>query len=101
MTAYALGLHQELEDSGVAVGSDEYYSELDKTLRKRFPEVFEEDDQRPAQKSRATTVVAPATRSTASNKVKLKTSQINLAKKFGLTPEQYAREVMKLESQNG
>jgi hypothetical protein len=101
MTAYALGLHQELEETGVAVGSDEYYSELDKTLRKRFPEFFEEDEQRPAQKSRATTVVAPATRSTASNKVKLKTSQINLAKKFGLTPEQYAREVMKLESQNG
>lgn len=101
MTAYALGLHQELEESGVPVGSDEYYSELDKTLRKRFPEFFEEDDQRSAQKAKAATVVAPATRSTASNKIKLKTSQINLAKKFGLTPEQYAREVMKLESQNG
>lgn len=101
MTAYALGLHQELEESGVVVGSDEYYSELDKTLRKRFSEFFEDDAQRPAQKARATTVVAPATRSTSSNKVKLKTSQINLAKKFGLTPEQYAREVMKLESQNG
>ena len=101
MTAYALGLHQELEDSGVVVGSNEYYSELDKTVRKRFPEFFEEDEPPAVQKTRATTVVAPATRSTASNKVKLKTSQINLAKKFGLTPEQYAREVMKLESQNG
>jgi len=101
MTAYALGLHEELQETGVVVGSDEYYSELDKTLRKRFPEFFEEDDSRPAQKAKATTVVAPATRSTASNKIRLKTSQINLAKKFGLTPEQYAREVMKLESQNG
>jgi hypothetical protein len=101
MTAYALGLHQELEENGVDVGSNEYYSELDKTLRKRFPEFFEEDEPPAVQKTRATTVVAPATRSTASNKVKLKTSQINLAKKFGLTPEQYAREVMKLESQNG
>ena len=101
MTAYALGLHQELEDNGVPVGSDEYYSELDKAIRKRFPEVFEEEDARPASKAKAATVVAPATRSTSSNKVKLKTSQINLAKKFGLTPEQYAREVMKLESQNG
>ena len=101
MTAYALGLHQELEDTGVVVGSDEYYSELDRTLRKRFPDFFEEEEPRPAQKARATTVVAPATRSTSSNKIKLKTSQINLAKKFGLTPEQYAREVLKLESQNG
>lgn len=101
MTAYALGLHQEMEEAGVSLGSDEYYSELDKTLRKRFPEFFGEDDQRSAQKAKATTVVAPATRSTSSNKIKLKTSQINLAKKFGLTPEQYAREVLKLESQNG
>jgi len=101
MTAYALGLHAELEESGVAVGSDEYYSELDRTLRKRFPDFFGEDETKPAQKAKATTVVAPATRSTSSNKIKLKTSQVQLAKKLGLTPEQYAREVLKLESQNG
>ena len=44
------------------------------------------------------TVVAPATRSTASKQVKLKTSQQVIAKKLGLTPEQYARELMKLEA---
>ena len=101
MTAYALGLHEELQENGVPVGSDEYYSELDKTLRKRFPEFFTESDARSAQKARTSTVVAPATRSTSSNKIKLKTSQVQLAKKLGLTPEQYAREVLKLESQNG
>ena len=101
MTAYALGLHEEMQESGVSVGSDEYYSELDKTLRRRFPEFFEEDDSRSAQKAKVSTVVAPATRSTSSNKVKLKSSQVQLAKKLGLTPEQYAREMLKLESQNG
>jgi len=101
MTAYALGLHEELQENGVAVGSDEYYSELDKTLRKRFPEFFTENESRPSQKARANTVVAPATRSTSSNKIKLKASQVQIAKKLGLTPEQYAREVLKLESQNG
>lgn len=101
MTAFALGLHEELQENGVAVGSDKYYSELDKTLRRRFPEFFEEDDSRSAQKAKVSTVVAPATRSTSSNKIKLKASQVNIAKKLGLTPEQYAREVLKLESQNG
>lgn len=101
MTAYALGLHEEMQESGVSVGSDEYYSELDKTLRRRFPEFFEEDDSKSAQKAKVSTVVAPATRSTSSNKVKLKSSQVQLAKKLGLTPEQYAREMLKLESQNG
>jgi hypothetical protein len=101
MTAFALGLHSELEENGVPVGSDEYYSELDKTLRKRFPEYFGNDSDRPAQKAKANTVVAPATRSTSSNKIRLKQSQVQLAKKLGLTPEQYARELVKMESQNG
>jgi hypothetical protein len=41
-------------------------------------------------------VVAPAVRSTASNKIKLKASQVNLAKKLGLTPEQYALETTQI-----
>jgi hypothetical protein len=105
MTAYALGLHEELKDNGVAVGSDDYYRALDKTMRKRFPEAFGDEDEeqssREQVRSKPATVVAPATRSTASNKVKLRGSQVQLAKKLGLTPEQYWREVKKLESQNG
>ena len=98
MTATALGLHQKLMRTGVEVGSDEYYRTLDKTMRKRFPEAFddaeaaEEPRQQPA-KPKASTVVAPAVRSTSSNKIRLRESQVNLAKKLGLTPEQYAKEV--------
>lgn len=101
MTAFALGLHSELEEAGVPVGSDEYYAELDKTIRKRFPDSFGAEDARQAPKAKASTVVAPATRSTSSNKIKLRASQVQLAKKLGLTPEQYARELLKMESQNG
>jgi hypothetical protein len=105
MSAFALGLHEELRDNGVEVGSAEYYKALDKTLRKRFPEVFGEPVENQSitegQAKRAPSVVAPAMRSTASNKVKLRTSQLNLAKKLGLTPEQYAIELKKLENQNG
>lgn len=104
MTASALGLHQKLGRQGVLIGSDEYYSALDKTMRKRFPEYFGEEELSTPEKTevqpapkRAPTVVAPAVRSTASNKVKLSTRQVALAKKLGLTPEQYALEMKRLE----
>jgi len=104
MTAYALGLHEELKDNGVAVGSDEYYRALDKTMRKRFPEAFGDEDEeqssREQVRSKPATVVAPATRSTSPQKVRLRTSQLNLIKKLGITPEQYVREFMK-EARNG
>lgn len=103
MTASALGLHEKLKKQGVVVGSDEYYALLDKTIRKRFPENFgdaevvEAKPKEEAPKAKPSTVVAPATRSTSSKQVKLKTSQVNIAKKLGLTPEQYVRELLKLE----
>ena len=107
MTATALGIDAKLKREGnVQIGSDEYYAILDKTIRKRYPEYF--DTEVPESKAKTesartkpSTVVAPAVRSTASNKIKLKTSQVALAKKLGLTPEQYALELRKLEAQNG
>lgn len=103
MTAAALGLHQKLVRNGVEAGSDEYYASLDKTMRKRFPEIFEEPEERSKTdaRGRPSTVVAPAVRSTSSNKIKLRASQVQLAKKLGLTPEQYAQAQIKLEAQNG
>ena len=100
MTAAALGLHEKLKRQGVVIGSDEYYATLDRTIRKRFSENFEEPEETKAEpvRTKPSTVVAPATRSTASNKIKLSRSQVALAKKFGLTPEQYALELRKLEA---
>jgi len=102
MTAFALGLHEDLRDNGVEVGSDEYYRELDNTMRKRFSEKFEDqEDNRQQTRTRPGTVVAPAVRSTAPHKVKLKQSQVNLARKLGLTPEQYVKAQLELEARNG
>ena len=105
MTAAALGLHEKLKKSGdVQIGSDEYYAILDKTIRRRFPEYFEEPEVQKAKtetRTKPSTVVAPAIRSTAPQRIRLKQSQVNLAKKLGLTPEQYALELRKLEAQNG
>ena len=102
MTDAAMGLHKKLyrEYGPEYIGTDDYYERIDKTIRKRFPEAFPDsgDSEPPkAQKSRPSTVVASAKRSTAPKQVKLTATQAALAKKFKLTPEQYAREVLKLQ----
>jgi hypothetical protein len=115
MTSLALGLHEKLKRTGVNIGSDEYYDAIDTTMRRRFPEAFEDnsdDDENEKVESRteepqktskpkSSTVVAPASRSTSPKKIRLSNTQVALAKKLGLTPEQYARELTKLEAQNG
>ena len=101
MTAAALGLHEKLKRQGVPVGSDEYYTTLDRTIRRRFSENFNEPERADSEsvaRTKPSTVVAPATRSTSSKKIKLRQSQIAISKKLGLTPEQYALELRKLEN---
>jgi len=107
MTSLALGLHQKLvAQYGTSYPStDEYWKKVDDTMRRRFPEHFgdKDEDEAPqkAQRTKAAPVVASADRSTPSKKVRLKQSQVLIAKKLGLTPEQYVKEMMKLEATNG
>jgi hypothetical protein len=99
-----LGLHEKLKRKGMQVGSDEYYATLEQSIRRRFSENFEAPERAESEnvaRTKPSTVVAPATRSTSSNKIKLKQSQLALSKKLGLTPEQYALEFRKLENKNG
>ena len=102
MTSLALGLHEKLKREGVQVSSQEYYRKIDATIRRRFPERFEEEaeqNERPA--ARRSSVVAPATRSTAPKRVRLNPSEMSLAKKLNLTPEQYAKAKLEMEASNG
>ena len=106
MSKYAVFIHEELEEKfGRAfIGTDEYFKRIDKEVKRRFPEEFDdieaknEEEEKPQRTSRLSTVVAPAKRSTSSKKIVLTKTQVALAKKFGLSPEQYARELNKLES---
>lgn len=106
MTNAAYGLHEKLAQQygQQYIGTDDYYKRIDATIRKRFPEAFQEspdeDDDPPEskpQRQKAATVVASAKRSTAPRQIKLTATQAALARKFKLTPEQYAREVLKLQ----
>jgi len=108
MTSLALGLHQKLvkEHGASYTSTDEYWTKVDDTMRRRFPDYFQDKTSEAATKpagrtEKSSTVVAPATRSTGSKKILLKQSQLSIAKKLGLTPEQYVREMMKMEATNG
>jgi hypothetical protein len=96
VTSYSLGLHQKLVNSGVDPQSDEYYEQINTRVRGKFPEVF--GNGRNEGTKRPVSVVAPATRSSGVRKVQLTTSAVALAKKFGMTPQQYAAQVAKLEA---
>lgn len=98
MTASALGLHQKLvrERGPQYAGTDEYWDAIDKTMRRRFPEYFGEELETETRAAKPANVVAPASRSRSPKKIVLKQSQLAIAKKLGLTPEQYAKELMKV-----
>ena len=104
MRRYAEGVHEDLESKYGRgfIGTDEYYATIDKEVQHRFPEEFSgssnnDGDERP-QRTKPSTVVASAKRSTSSKQVVLSKTQAALAKKLGLTNEQYAREATKLEA---
>lgn len=97
MTALALTVHRKLVEGGVSPTSDEYYERINARMRQVFPDAF--TSEKPAKKS---SVVAPATRSTAPKKIVLTKSQVNIAKRLGLTNEQYARAIAEqMRNQNG
>lgn len=103
MTALALGFHQKLEreEGSQYIGSEDYWKRVDETMRRRFPEKFEtQEEPKPSERTaaKAATVVAPATRSTAPKKVTLSPSKLSLIKKLGITPEQYVKEMLKMEA---
>jgi len=97
MTALAFAVHQDLVDNGVNPSSDEYYERINARVRQVFPDAF--TSEKPMRKS---SVVAPATRSTAPKKIVLTQTQVNLAKRLGVPLELYARQVAEeMRKQNG
>ena len=100
MTALAYGVHERLvRDEGYDPNSDEYFETIDRTMRSKFPEYFGDEEvstEEPAAKS-PPVVTAPSSRNNGAKprKVKLTRTQLSLAKRLGLTPEQYANQLMK------
>jgi len=97
MTGYALGVHAHLVATGVELNSKEYYSEIDSALKEAFPNKFGAVAVEPAsQQPKAGNVVAPTSRTSKKpRQVKLSPSAAALAKRLGLTKEQYAAQLLK------
>lgn len=109
MSSFAYGLHEELKDEygDKYIGSDDYFERINKNMRRTFPKYFSEvdgveieaDEPKPSQqRAKASSVVAPASRSTASKKVTLSQSRLQVIRKLGITPEQYVEQFLKLEN---
>ena len=102
MTHAVWGLHKDLiQKEGFDPTSNEYYDEIDRRMRTLFPQEFQIDEA-PAQQtnrnSRPVQTVAPANRSSGINNsarrsVRLKPSQVAIAKKLGVPLEEYAKYV--------
>jgi hypothetical protein len=103
MTRYAYLVHEELvADEGLNPESDRYFERLNEEVQRRFPNYFdaESGDGTPtvsAPQRSPNPVVAPAGRTNPGSRktIKLTQRQVDLAKRLGLTAEQYAAEVAK------
>lgn len=98
MTGYAFGVHESLVKQGINPESqaDEYYRRIDDSMRKRFPDKFGEQYFEEAPARQTGSVVAPAQRSAKKpRRVQLTSTQVALAKRLGLTAEQYAAQLLK------
>jgi hypothetical protein len=113
MTMTAMGIDKKLQKEYGAdyIGTEEYFKTVDRTMRKRFPEYFEaqsqeeddppprkrstpvEEDDEPLPRASKSTVVAPASRSSSPNRIRLKASEANIARRLGVPLEQYAKQV--------
>ena len=103
MTAFTLGLHEQLVEEGVDPTSENYYEQINKTLRSKFPENFPDEQVKSEEKLKRTSsnVVAPASRNVAPKKITLTQTQVALAKKLRIPLEAYARKVAEGMTQNG
>ena len=99
MTSLAYGKHAELVNQGIKPNSSEYFRQIDETVRQAFPDydwqVGNSQQERASTASQPSMVVAPTTRNNGAKPrtVKLSPSQRSLAKRLGLTDEQYAKYV--------
>jgi hypothetical protein len=108
MSSYALTIDQRLRNQGILPEKDasKYYAEVDKNMRKEYPNFFGVQVEQTTDvvyetrtpKRQPSTVVASATRDSGNKKpsqIRLTQTQVKLARQLGITPEQYANQLLK------
>ena len=94
MTVAAYAIHNNLQEEGFDLGSDEYYSEIDKRIREEFPQKFEGSSvkSKPQQKVASAGRVA-GNPGTNKRQVKLSPSEVQMAKRLNVPLNEYAKYV--------
>jgi hypothetical protein len=98
MQRFAMLIHEELVENGVDSTSNSYYSRIDAAMRQRYPDRFDDAPIEVKQPHRQTgSVVAPGGRNTpvSRNKVVITSSEAAIAKRLGLSIQQYAAQKLK------
>ena len=94
MTYTAFDIHNKLEAEGYDPSTDEYYAEIDKRIRLEFPHKFDTNTGKVEQTTKPVQTVAAATRSTKTGRrtISLTPSEVAIAKKLGVSLEDYAKQ---------
>jgi hypothetical protein len=115
MTSFAFGLHEKLvAEEGVDPRTDVYFERINKRLREVFPDRFDGNPSE-AEEGRETSithevavtpqrtpvVAAPSRSGKPPRKVQLTATQVAVAKRLGLSPEQYAKQLIKEQASGG
>ena len=95
MSGFALGMHQNLASRGINATSDAYFEHINTELERAFPQFFQQETENPVSSPRRNiAVVAPAQREGKQKRqVKLNKSQVDLSRRLGITPQQYAKQM--------
>ena len=104
-TAAALAIDAELKQMGFDTSDDDFYTEVDRRLKKEFPHRYEEVEEEVSERvtTQPAQVVAGASRKPASSSKKDKLSQedVRLATKWNIPLEVYAAEKRKADLADG
>ena len=100
MTTAALEIDKQVKSEGIAGDTDAYYNELDKRLSEYFPQKFAKSktagtvvEEKQEQKKPVQTVASAVRNQNGRRTVKLTKSQLVIAKRLGVPPEEYAKYV--------
>ena len=97
MTYTAFDIHKRLtEDQGFDTSSDEYYAEIDKQMKLAFPQKFGTTDTKESTKPVQQVASAKRSTNTGRKKVRLTSSELAIAKKLGVPPEEYAKQKLNI-----
>lgn len=105
LTGYAIDIHSKLVSAGVDPESDQYYEAIDGAVsqfKKSIPGEQPEKAQTPAPVKPKNGVVISSSRTQTGQtrtKVQLTESALAVAKRLGITPQQYAKELLKQQKE--